>query len=65
MLELLNKLLSREPKTDLDVGPSKWQVIFLQSKVNHPEKYLGEYLPANKWEWPKGTWLQSKLGKEE
>ncbi|MGH7844041.1 MAG: hypothetical protein ACREQW_02555 [Candidatus Binatia bacterium] len=40
---------------------SKWQRIFLQSKINGAT-YRGDKLPQYKWVWPKGTWLQNRLG---
>ena len=39
---------------------SKWQLIFLQSKVNGAA-YRGDKLPHYKWAWPKGTWLQNRI----
>jgi len=34
------------------------QLIFLQSKVNNGD---GDRIPALSWNWPKGTWLQTRL----
>jgi hypothetical protein len=39
---------------------SKWQLIFLWSKVNGAA-YRGDKLPQYKWAWPKRTWLQNRL----
>lgn len=39
---------------------SKWQLIFLQSKVNGAA-YRGDKLPQHKWAWPKRTWLQNRF----
>ena len=39
-----------------------WQLIFVLSKSNGG-KYLGNELPSRKWEWPKHTYLQSRLPK--
>ena len=37
-----------------------WEVIFMQSPVNHGY-YDEDELPQQNWEWPKGTWLQTRL----
>lgn len=41
--------------------PSYWQLVFLQSRVNGAT-YNGEVLPRLSWDWPKNTYLQSRLG---
>lgn len=40
---------------------SFWQRVFSQSRVNGA-LYRGEQLPAMRWEWPKDTYLQRRLG---
>ena len=37
-----------------------WQLIFLQSKVNNGA-YDGDRLPPQTWDWPEGTWFQTRL----
>jgi hypothetical protein len=37
-----------------------WELIFLQSRVNHGA-YDGDGLPAQNWDWPRGTWFQERL----
>jgi hypothetical protein len=39
---------------------TSWQLIFLQSRVNNGA-YDGDYLPAQNWDWPRGTWFQERL----
>jgi hypothetical protein len=40
---------------------STWETIFSQSPVN--EGYYNEQrLPQLHWDWPRGTWFQSRLG---
>src|SRR5215831_14060911 len=39
---------------------TSWQLIFLQSRVNNGA-YAGDYLPAQKWDWPRDTWFQTRL----
>src|SRR5215470_2529519 len=39
---------------------TSWQLIFLQSRVNNGA-YGGDYLPAQKWDWPRDTWFQTRL----
>lgn len=39
---------------------SAWQTIFFQSPVNRGY-YDEDELPQQNWEWPKGTWFQSRL----
>src|SRR5712692_4810420 len=39
---------------------SPWQIIFQQSRVNNGP-YYGDRLPAQNWNWPKGTWFQERL----
>ena len=37
-----------------------WEAIFSQSPVN--EGYYNEHgLPQQHWDWPRGTWFQSRL----
>lgn len=37
-----------------------WESIFTQSRVNNG--YYGEdELPQQNWQWPKGTWFQTRL----
>ena len=40
---------------------SYWQVVFLQSKANGCS-YVGDTLPHTKWQWPRDTWFQEKMG---
>jgi hypothetical protein len=40
---------------------TSWQLIFLHSRVND-SAYGGDSLPAQSWEWPRGTWFQRRLG---
>ena len=37
-----------------------WESVFLQSRVNDGY-YDEDTLPQLKWDWPKGTWFQSRL----
>ena len=37
-----------------------WESVFLQSPVNDGY-YDEDRLPQFKWDWPKGTWFQSRL----
>ena len=37
-----------------------WESVFLQSRVNNGY-YDEDRLPQLKWDWPKGTWFQSRL----
>lgn len=37
-----------------------WELIFRQSRVNDGI-YYGDRLPGNNWQWPQGTWLQTRL----
>jgi hypothetical protein len=37
-----------------------WESIFFQSPVNSGH-YEEDELPQNVWDWPKGTWLQTRL----
>jgi hypothetical protein len=37
-----------------------WQLVFNQSRVNGAE-YFGDQLPCNSWDWPKNTFLQTRL----
>lgn len=37
-----------------------WVCVFLQSPVNGG-RYEGYALPQGNWEWPKGTWFQTRL----
>jgi len=43
--------------------PSYWQLVFEQSRVNGAS-YNGDNLDPNPWNWPTGTWLQRRIGKE-
>ncbi len=40
---------------------NSWQLIFLQSRANNGA-YGGDGLPAQSWDWPRGTWFQKRLG---
>jgi len=37
-----------------------WELIFRQSRVNNGI-YDGDRLPGQNWQWPQGTWLQTRL----
>jgi hypothetical protein len=37
-----------------------WEAVLTQSKVND-RYYDEERLPQQRWEWPRGTWFQSRL----
>ena len=37
-----------------------WELIFVQSRVNNGV-YDGDRLPGQNWQWPQGTWLQTRL----
>jgi hypothetical protein len=39
---------------------TSWELILLQSRVNHGA-YDGNHLPAQNWDWPRGTWFQERL----
>lgn len=39
---------------------SLWQLVFLQSRVNH-RAYEDEGLEIYNWAWPRGTWFQKRL----
>lgn len=39
---------------------SAWESIFFQSPVNSGY-YDEDELPQSNWEWPNGTWFQSRL----
>jgi hypothetical protein len=39
---------------------TSWELIFLQSRVNHGA-HDGDHLPAQNWDWPRGTWFQERL----
>ena len=41
-------------------GPSFWQLVFTQSKVNGG-RYCEEELPESKWNWPQDTYLQQRM----
>jgi len=43
-----------------DNKPTPIQLIFESAKVNGGA-YYGEHLTAQRWEWPKSTWLQKRL----
>ncbi len=38
-----------------------WESIFRQSRVNNGY-YDEDKLPQLKWDWPRGTWFQSRRG---
>lgn len=38
-----------------------WESIFFQSPANSG-RYDEDELPQVNWDWPKGTWFQSRLG---
>jgi hypothetical protein len=42
------------------IAMSSWQLIFKQSRVNNGA-YDGDRLPAQNWDWPQGTWFQTRL----
>jgi hypothetical protein len=37
-----------------------WEQIFRQSRVNRGG-YAGDQLPPQNWDWPRGTWFQTRL----
>jgi hypothetical protein len=39
---------------------NSWELIFRQSRVN-TGRYDGDRLPAQNWDWPRGTWFQQRL----
>jgi hypothetical protein len=39
---------------------NSWELIFTQSRVNNGA-YDGDRLAGNHWQWPKGTWFQTRL----
>jgi hypothetical protein len=39
---------------------NSWELIFTQSRVNNGA-YDGDRLVGNHWQWPKGTWFQTRL----
>lgn len=39
---------------------NRWQLIFLQSKVNDGP-YCGDQLTSRVWDWPERTWFQERL----
>jgi hypothetical protein len=43
---------------------SFWQRVFAQSRVNGAV-YDGDELPGYKWNWPKNTYLQRRLRRNE
>jgi hypothetical protein len=47
-------------KTEEGILMTSWELIFLQSRVNDGA-YDGDHLPAQNWEWPRGTWFQERL----
>ena len=42
------------------MATNAWELIFRQSRVNNGA-YDGEQLPAQNWNWPRGTWFQRRL----
>jgi hypothetical protein len=42
------------------MATNTWELIFRQSRVNNGA-YDGEQLPAQNWNWPRGTWFQRRL----
>lgn len=59
----MNEVLSRTlvDSAEEEKLLSYWQLVFLQSKVNGCS-YRGEALPHAKWQWPRDTWFQEKMG---
>ncbi len=43
-----------------DTTMKSWEFIFRQSRVNNGT-YDGERLAAQNWDWPRGTWFQTRL----
>ena len=39
---------------------NSWELIFTQSRANNGT-YDGDRLPGNNWQWPRGTWFQTRL----
>ena len=39
---------------------NSWELIFRGSKVNG-NRYDGDRLPVQNWDWPRGTWFQRRL----
>jgi len=39
---------------------NSWELIFRQSRVNLGS-YDGDRLPTQNWDWPRGTWFQTRL----
>jgi hypothetical protein len=37
-----------------------WELIFRQSRANSAS-YFGDRFPAQNWDWPRGTWFQTRL----
>jgi hypothetical protein len=54
------KLLTRRQRSR---KPMDWLVIFELARVNGAP-YFGEQLPPRPWQWPRGTYLDRKLRKE-
>lgn len=55
-MKLLSLILSKLRRR----RESAWQVIFYESKLYGGE-YRGESLPTQAWEWPKTSWLKSRM----
>ena len=55
MRELFTGTLDQEKKL------SYWQLIFLQSKANGCLDRIADF-PQARWQWPKETWFQARLG---
>jgi hypothetical protein len=39
---------------------NSWELIFRYSRVNSGS-YDGDQLPVQIWDWPRGTWFQTRL----
>ena len=52
--------LARLGNTKGGVAVNRWQLVFLQSKVNEC-LYDEDQLPQQNWAWPQGTWFQERL----
>jgi hypothetical protein len=55
--------LGKNGRSSIDEGGlamKSWELIFRQSRVNNGI-YDGDRLPGQNWQWPQGTWLQTRL----
>lgn len=43
-----------------NIKPQDWRLVFELARVNGAENYQHE-LPAQGWDWPKQTYLQTRL----